>query len=86
MEILAQWLDDLDDAVLCIPLAWERIRCACLNVGLTAALVVPASSVFGAPGGVAPAFASVAVGSVTIWLGGLLSAGLVGLPRRHRHA
>jgi hypothetical protein len=37
MEIMLQWLDDLEDLVFALPLIWERLRLPLLNVGLLAA-------------------------------------------------
>lgn len=41
MERVAQLLDDLDDLLSAVPLLWERIRRALLQVGLAAAVGMP---------------------------------------------
>ncbi|HEX7079947.1 MAG TPA: hypothetical protein VF329_02900 [Gammaproteobacteria bacterium] len=72
MEIVLQWLDELDDVVFAGLLAWERLRAACLRVGLLSALLVaPYANREGATW--TPFFAAVAASCV---LAALLGAGL----------
>lgn len=72
MEIFAQWLDDLDDFVLALPLLWGRVRCCCLELGLAAALALVASGSAAPPLWVMAGMAGLATGSVAIWLAALL--------------
>jgi hypothetical protein len=41
VEIIAQWLDDLDDLVCALPLLWERVRRGMLRFALAAAISLP---------------------------------------------
>jgi len=72
MELVLQWLDELEDLVFAIALAWEDLRRLLLQVGLGAALalLVP-DAALGArvPTGLLTA---VAVASVGAWLTALL--------------
>ena len=67
MEIILQWLDDLDDAVFAVVPAVERLRWPCLQIGLAAACGQAAASLAEVPGSLAPALVSVALGSVVLW-------------------
>jgi hypothetical protein len=40
VEIVLQWLDDLDDAVFAAVLAWASLRRKCLGVGLVSSLAL----------------------------------------------
>ena len=40
MEVVLLWLDDLDDALFSVALAWERLRRVVLQVGLASALAL----------------------------------------------
>jgi len=71
MEIVLQWLDDLDDAVFAVVLAWERLRPLCIGIGAASAVALAASAIV-ASHLVLP-FAAVAAGSVSF---GLLGATL----------
>ena len=42
MEIVLQWLDDLEDLIFAMPLLWERLRLKLLHFGLLAALALHA--------------------------------------------
>jgi len=44
MEIVLQWLDELDDAVFVVVLAAERLRRRCVRVGAVAAAAVATCS------------------------------------------
>lgn len=44
MEIVLQWLDDLDDAVFTVVLAWERIRRRCLQIAAVSAAALAVSA------------------------------------------
>jgi hypothetical protein len=78
MEIFAQWLDDLDDIVMALPLAWARLRVRCLQTGLLAAVVLAVTSTGQPPIVVAGVTSGVALGSVLLWTG----AALIALGRR----
>ncbi len=45
MEIVLQWLDDLDDAVFAVVLAWERLRRYCVGIGAASAAALAASAI-----------------------------------------
>lgn len=74
MEIVLQWLDDLEDLVFAVALAWERLRHALLQLGLLAALMLAATSL--RPLGFAnpEVLAGIALASVVVWLFGSLLA------------
>lgn len=42
MEVVLQWLDDLDDMVFGVVLAWDRVRRGLLQLGAAAAAAVTA--------------------------------------------
>ena len=46
MEVMLQWLDDLEDLIFAVPLVWERLRRRLLNVGLVAAVGLHADSIW----------------------------------------
>ena len=79
MEVVAQWLDDLDDLVFVLPLAWERMRFWCLNVGLASALTLCAIEIGRVFIDWALTFALVALGSVIIWILGLVAVEIADL-------
>ncbi len=68
MEVIYQWLDDLEDLIFSFVLTWERLRLRYLQAGFAAALILLAvqSSEVRTPW--APTFAWAALGSVAIWL------------------
>jgi hypothetical protein len=70
MEVVLLWLDDLDDALFTVALAWERLRRAVLKVGLVAALGVAAADFSSLAAQWAPMLAYVAAASVGSWLFG----------------
>jgi hypothetical protein len=80
MEIVLQWLDDLDDLVYAAALTSEPTRRALLGVGLAASLV--SASAIGAEAAAVPAWLPVplvglAMGSVAAW-SALAAAALAG--------
>lgn len=77
MEILVQWLDDIEDFIASILLSWERLRIRCLKGGLIAALILLAIEVANVSTALAPTFALAAIGSVGLWLAALLYAGIL---------
>jgi hypothetical protein len=48
MEIVLQWLDDLDDAVFAAVLAWERLRGRCIEIGAVSGAGFAASAIVAA--------------------------------------
>jgi CHASE2 domain-containing sensor protein len=73
MEVVLLWLDDLDDALFSVALAWERLRRVVLQVGLASALIMAASELSAIATQWAPAFSYVAAASVVAWLIGTLA-------------
>jgi hypothetical protein len=73
MEVVLLWLDDLDDALFSVALAWERLRRAVLQVGLASAVVFAATEVFALATQWTHALSYVAAASVVAWLVGTLS-------------
>lgn len=71
--MVAQWLDDLDDLIVAIPLTWERLRQFCLRIGLIAALSFAAAELSRIATVWAPGLAATAAVSVGIWLIGVLA-------------
>ena len=78
MEVIAQWLDDLEDMIFALPLAWERLRLWCLHIGLISALILGGIHVSRIFTDWAPTFATAAVLSVTIWTAGLVAGEIAG--------
>ncbi len=74
MEIVLQWLDDLEDLVFSIALAWERLRHGLLQTGLAAALSLACTSVFPLGFEQHEILAAIAFSSVGAWLLGSLVA------------
>ena len=72
MEIVLLWLDDLDDLVFSGALAWERLRRFCLQVGLTASLMLAVCEFSASSQVWAPPLAGVAASSVSVWVLGAL--------------
>jgi hypothetical protein len=72
MEVVLLWLDDLDDALFSIALAWERLRRTVLQVGLASAVVFAATEVLAIASQWTLAFSYVAAASVLAWLVGTL--------------
>ena len=78
MEIFAQWLDDLDDLIFALALAWEKVRLRCLESGLLAALLIVSAALVRLPPLVTMVLAYLAAASVALWLAGLVGTGLYG--------
>ena len=74
MEIIPQWLDDLEDVVFSLALTWERHRFRLLQAGLAASIAVLAIEMADLQTSLAPTFASAALGSVGIWFTGSIFA------------
>ncbi len=68
MEVVLLWLDDLDDVLFSIALAWERLRRIVLQIGLAAAFALAGPEL----AAIAPdwwaAFSTIAAVSVGAWL------------------
>jgi CHASE2 domain-containing sensor protein len=73
MEVVLLWLDDLDDVLFSMALAWEPLRRGVLQVGLTSAIFLAAAELFAIATAWTPAFSSVAAASVIAWLVGTLA-------------
>jgi hypothetical protein len=71
MEIILQWLDDLDDGVFAVVPAVERLRWPCLQIGLAAACGLVVVSFAEILAGLAPALVWVALGSLALWAIGI---------------
>jgi len=74
VEIIPQWLDDLEDIVFSLALIWERQRLRFLQAGLAASIVVLGIEMADVQTSLAPTFASAALGSVGIWFTGSIFA------------
>ena len=70
MEVVLLWLDDLDDALFSVALAWERLRRVVLKIGLASAVALAASELSAIATHWAPAFTYVAASSVAAWIAG----------------
>lgn len=81
MEIVLLWLDDLDDLLCTAVVFWERVRRACLKVGLLTAVLLPGSAHFESAAILMPWFAIVSGVCVAIWVLGFSTFLLMG-PRR----
>lgn len=76
MEVVLLWLDDLDDALFSVALAWERLRRAVLQVGLASAVLCAAIQLLAIASQWTLALSSVAAASVAAWVVGTLSRAL----------
>ena len=74
MEVVLLWLDDLDDALFSVALAWERLRRLVLQVGLASAIVFAVTELAAIATAWTPALYYVAAASVVAWAGGTLAA------------
>ncbi len=81
MEVIHQWLDDLEDLIFTLVLTWERLRLRCLQAGFAAALILLTIESAEVHTPWAPTFAWAALGSVAIWFAGLIAARLRSLQR-----
>ena len=70
MEVVLLWLDDLDDALFSVALAWERLRRTVLRIGLAAAFALAASELSAIATHWASAFSYIAASSVAAWFAG----------------
>lgn len=67
MEVVLLWLDDLDDAVFTLALAWERVRQVCLQLGLVGALLLAATELLAVAAPWSQVFSTMAAASVVAW-------------------
>jgi hypothetical protein len=75
MEVVLLWLDDLDDVLFSVALAWERLRRAVLQIGLASSFALAASELSAIATQWAATFSYVAAASVAAWfLGAALRA------------
>ena len=72
MEVVLLWLDDLDDALFCVVLAWERLRRGMLKIGFASAIMVAVSELSAIATAWNPAFSGIAAASVVAWFVGTL--------------
>lgn len=70
MEVVLLWLDDLDDLLFSLALAWERLRRTVLQVGLGAAFTLGASEHLPALAKLTPILVCLAATSVAAWFVG----------------
>jgi CHASE2 domain-containing sensor protein len=68
MEVVLLWLDDLDDLLFSVALAWERLRRVVLQIGLAAAFALAGSELAAIATHWWAAFSTVAAVSVGAWL------------------
>jgi CHASE2 domain-containing sensor protein len=68
MEVVLLWLDDLDDILFSVALLWERLRRIVLQIGLAASIALAGSELSAIATQWAPAFSTVAAGSVGAWI------------------
>ena len=74
MEIVLQWMDDLEDMVFALPLLWERLRIWFLQLGLIAAIALHADSIWQMAGWWAPLCAATACLVATGWFAALAAS------------
>ena len=87
MEIILQWLDDLDDIVFAVVYAVERLREPCLQIGFAAACGLAVVSFSDVLVNWGPALFWTALASVLFWVAALLARELSRIvvdPRRVR--
>jgi len=67
MEVILQWLDELDDLIYSGVALWERLRAGCLWLGLLASLGVHAAARWNLPFGQLVLLINVSVFSIVTW-------------------
>jgi hypothetical protein len=68
MEVVLLWLDELDDALFSVALAWERLRRVVLQIGLVAAFALAGAELSAIATAYTPALSAVAAASVGAWM------------------
>ena len=80
MEIILQWIDDVEDSVIAVAFVWQRSRRRYLRLGLFAALILQMTASWAIPLPYVLGLAAVSAVSVGTWsiglLGDLLAGGL----------
>ena len=74
MEVVLQWLDDLEDLVFALPLVWERMRFPFLMVGLLAAVSLHAENQWDMGAYWVSGCSVVSICIIVTWLAGLVLA------------
>ena len=72
MEVVLLWLDDLDDALFSVALAWERLRRGMLKIGLASAISMAVFELSAIATAWTPALSGVAAASVVAWFVGTI--------------
>ena len=72
MEVVLLWLDDLDDALFSVALAWERLRRGMLKIGLASAISMAVFELSAIATTWTPALSGVAAASVVAWFVGTI--------------
>jgi hypothetical protein len=72
VEVVLLWLDDLDDMVFTVALAWESLRRLLLQIGLAAAFAIAGCELSATATDWVPALTGVAGASVAAWFLGAL--------------
>lgn len=68
MEVVLQWLDELEDHWFAVPLLWERWRPRLLGIGLLAAVLLHGCQLLPGIDFLAPVFAALALCTISGWL------------------
>lgn len=68
MEVVLQWLDELEDHWFAVPLLWERWRPRVLGLGLMASVLLHGCQLMPGAGFLAPLFAALALCTISCWL------------------
>ena len=84
MEIILQWLDDLDDLVFLVVHTVERLRWFCLLIGLAAASGLVVVNLADIVATAAPTLSGVALASLVLWTTGTAIRQLPGRARAIR--
>ena len=86
MEVVLLWLDDLDDVLFSVALAWERLRRVVLQIGLVASFALAGVGAVGDRDAVGRAFSTSPPRASAAWfLGAALRAFYYRESRRFLH-
>ena len=77
MEIILLWLDEFDDLVFSVTMAWERLRHRSLQIGFLAALALPVMVQSGLWMPLVPVVYAISAAGVCVWGGSLFGARLL---------
>lgn len=72
MEVVIQWLDEVDDWVFAAAFLWRGLRRLCLGFGFLAAIALLVAASRPEAAALWPAFAAIAVLSIAVWSATLL--------------